>query len=222
MQALPVYERFHSWQGEGCHMGRSAYFIRLHGCPVHCPWCDSAGTWHPDWIPGNVPRETPEKLADAAAGSGAEIVILTGGEPAIHDLNALTATLAAQDNPVHIETCGAYELRGEFDWVTVSPKWWKLPTPEIVRSAHELKIIVEDENSIEKWMDHLDGDFCTDHVWLHPEWTQRNNPGVLNSITSWIRRHGKPFRAGHQLHKFFKADEQDPASRPQIPLGGIR
>ena len=36
-EGYPVYERFHSWQGEGLHLGKSAFFIRLHGCPVHCP-----------------------------------------------------------------------------------------------------------------------------------------------------------------------------------------
>src|SRR5690606_10755697 len=50
----PVHEQFHTWQGEGVHMGRSAYFIRTFGCPVKCPWCDSAGTWHPDHIPAKV------------------------------------------------------------------------------------------------------------------------------------------------------------------------
>ncbi|NER01051.1 MAG: radical SAM protein, partial [Cyanothece sp. SIO2G6] len=72
------------------HLGRSAYFIRLFGCPVHCPWCDSAGTWHPDYVPKDIDRISPKALAEQAAASGAEFVVVTGGEPAIHDLGALT------------------------------------------------------------------------------------------------------------------------------------
>ena len=48
---LSIHERFFSIQGEGVHMGRSAFFIRTLGCPVKCPWCDSAGTWHPGFKP---------------------------------------------------------------------------------------------------------------------------------------------------------------------------
>ena len=79
MNLLPVNERFHTWQGEGCHLGKSAYFIRLQGCPVKCPWCDSAGTWHPDYVPEVVEKADPEAIAESAFASGCEIVVLTGG-----------------------------------------------------------------------------------------------------------------------------------------------
>jgi asparagine synthase (glutamine-hydrolysing) len=62
---LPIYETFHAWQGEGTHLGRSAFFIRTFGCPVHCPWCDSAGTWHPDYIPDKVDRLSVDLLVEA-------------------------------------------------------------------------------------------------------------------------------------------------------------
>ena len=43
--SLPVVETFHSLQGEGHHSGRSAFFIRLGGCNVGCPWCDTKHSW---------------------------------------------------------------------------------------------------------------------------------------------------------------------------------
>ena len=67
MRPLPIHERFFTWQGEGVHTGRSAYFIRLQGCPVKCPWCDSAGTWHPDWVPKDVEKISPKTLAEDVA-----------------------------------------------------------------------------------------------------------------------------------------------------------
>lgn len=112
MSELPVYERFHSWQGEGYHMGKSAFFIRLHGCPVHCPWCDSAGTWHPDHKPQSIKRMPAHDLADEAFLACPEIVVITGGEPAIHDLIGLAYQLRSRNLPVHIETCGAYPIMG--------------------------------------------------------------------------------------------------------------
>lgn len=150
IQRLPVHEQFHSWQGEGVHLGRSAYFIRLFGCPVHCPWCDSAGTWHPEYVPKNVEKASVSELVDKAKASGADFVVVTGGEPAIHDLRELTQLLRDTGLPVHLETSGAFEIRGKFDWITLSPKWQKLPLAENLSRASEFKIIVENENSIEK------------------------------------------------------------------------
>ncbi|MGE4550559.1 MAG: 7-carboxy-7-deazaguanine synthase QueE [Opitutales bacterium] len=227
MNPLPVHERFNTWQGEGCHLGKAAYFIRLHGCPVKCSWCDSAGTWHPDHTPDDVEKADPEKLAEDAFASGCEIVVLTGGEPAIHDLIDLTHALRIRSLPVHIETCGAYPLLGEFDWITLSPKWDVLPLDENLAEAHELKIIVEDETSIEKWVTELADRYQKDQVWLHPEWSLLNDESrraegqkVLSRISEWVKEHGKPYRAGYHLHKVYEVDQQDPGSRPLVPLGG--
>lgn len=218
---LPVHERFHSWQGEGIHLGRSAYFVRLFGCPVHCPWCDSAGTWHPDYIPKNVERLTADVLADAALASGANFVVVTGGEPAIHDLRALTAALKARALACHIETSGGFAIRGDFDWITLSPKWQKMALPENLENASEFKLIVENAESIGKWIQAV-GDFFVKSkaVWLHPEWSQKSNADVLESITRCVKDLGDPYRAGFQLHKLYRADLLDPNSRESAPLGG--
>lgn len=182
-------------------MGRAAYFIRTFGCPVHCPWCDSAGTWHPDHIPARVPREEAGDLATAAASSGCAIVVITGGEPAIHDLSELTSALRERGLPIHLETSGGYPLRGSFDWVTVSPKWRKEPLAEVLRVANEIKLIVEEPCSIGDWWQRIAADVAAVPVWLHPEWSVRGDADVLAAIDNWVKRHGDPFRAGWQLHK---------------------
>ena len=227
MKPLPVHERFFTWQGEGIHLGRSAYFIRTFGCPVKCPWCDSAGTWHPDHTPRNVEKAEIEQLVADAHASGCDFVVLTGGEPTIHDLSALTSALRAKNLPVHIETCGAFPYRGEFDWVTLSPKWWSLPLEENLSTASEFKIIVEDENSITKWTKQLPLADMGVPVWLHPEWSLLNDDSrrdqgkaVLQSISEWVKEHGSPYRAGYQMHKVYDVDRLDPNSRELVPLGG--
>ena len=65
---LPVVETFHSLQGEGAHAGRSAFFLRLGGCAVGCPWCDTKHSW-----PAEAhPRRPLAELAAEAAAAGRE------------------------------------------------------------------------------------------------------------------------------------------------------
>lgn len=210
---LPIHERFHSFQGEGCHAGRAAFFIRTYGCPVHCPWCDSAGTWHPDHKPSSINRTEIHKLIEEATAAQPAFVVITGGEPTIHDLSPLTDALHAVNLPVHLETSGSFPIRGHFDWITLSPKRWKLPLPENLPRADEFKIIVDTPGAIEEYLDSSPPPSDIP-VWIHPEWSRSSDTRILDTITQWIKSHGDPFRAGWQLHKPYAADEQDPRSQP--------
>ncbi len=219
---LPIHEQFYTFQGEGMHAGRAAYFIRTFGCPVHCPWCDSAGTWHPDYTPKHINRIDPQQLAAEVARTQAEFTVITGGEPTIHDLNGLTDALHAIGQVVHLETSGAFPIRGNFDWITLSPKRWKLPLAENVARADEFKIIVDSESAVGEYGNRLKelGSKPTTPIWLHPEWSQHENPAILDHITGWIKQYGAPYRAGWQMHKHYAADLKDPRSAPTAPLGG--
>lgn len=208
----PVSETFFSFQGEGMHAGKSAHFIRLYGCPIKCPWCDSAETWKPELRPANLPYFSVPELLGEICNNNPDIVVITGGEPAIHDLAPLTDAIRGVDYPVHIETSGAFPLKGTFTWITVSPKWAKLPCPQTLMAADEIKLIVEDETSIQKWVEALNAlrgksptsDIAAGRsIWLHPEWGQRENPVVLNSISEWVKDNGRPFKAGYQIHKLY-------------------
>lgn len=207
------------------HAGRAAYFIRTFGCPVHCPWCDSAGTWHPDYVPKKIDRFTPEKLAAEAAKTAAEFTVITGGEPTIHNLTELTDALQAVEQKVHLETSGSFPIKGNFDWITLSPKRWKLPLADNIARANEFKLIIDRPEAIEEYVavltesDHGIKEDCI--IWLHPEWSQNTNSKLLNRITEWIKKQGAPYRAGWQLHKNYAADFLDERSAPVAPLGGI-
>ena len=119
---IPIHETFYSWQGEGVHFGRPAYFIRTFGCPVKCTWCDSAGTWHPDYAPENIEKIPEKDLVQAAKSTKCDFVVITGGEPTIFDLNELTSQLEKENISRHLETSGGFEIKGDFQWITVSPK----------------------------------------------------------------------------------------------------
>jgi organic radical activating enzyme len=218
---LPIHEQFYSFQGEGEHLGKAAYFIRTFGCPVHCPWCDSAGTWHPDYIPEKVDRMEIGELVESAAATHAEFVVVTGGEPTIHNLEPLVHALHAAGLRAHLETSGAFPIRGDFDWITLSPKRWKLPLSENLRKANEFKIIVDSPEAISEYVYALKGATrCDQPVWLNPEWTMHKDPAILDAITDWVKRHGAPYRAGWQMHKPYRADLLDPKSAKGAPLGG--
>ena len=221
----PVYERFYTWQGEGIHLGRAAYFIRLYGCPQACPWCDSAGTWHHDYRPEGVTLMSAQDLAAVVAQDSPDgaFVVITGGEPILFDLAPLTDALHVLGRRVHIETSGIAELRGAINWVTLSPKpFGTWPTPGVVARADEVKIIVHDVADIQAGLDTLTGLRPEATIWLHPEWSKarERDMEVLNAITDAVK--GNPrLRAGYQMHKLYRADELDAHSDKRlIPLGG--
>nr|WP_156341333.1 7-carboxy-7-deazaguanine synthase QueE [Pseudanabaena sp. 'Roaring Creek'] len=142
--SLPIVETFHSLQGEGAWMGTNAFFIRLAGCDVGCPWCDTKISW-------NMKRHPQIAIADLvkqAIAAKPAIVVITGGEPLMHDLTELTAELKAQGLRVHLETSGSHPFSGNFDWVTFSPKRFKPPHASIYERVNELKIVVKDASDL--------------------------------------------------------------------------
>ncbi len=80
-----------------------------------------------------------ETLCDKAAKFKGEIVVITGGEPAMYDLSALTQALKNIGKKVHIETSGAHPIKGDIDWITFSQKNFKYPLPEAAQKADRLK-----------------------------------------------------------------------------------
>ena len=188
-QHLPVVETFHSLQGEGHHAGRSAFFIRLAGCTVGCPWCDTKHSWttqgHPDH-----PIDDLANAAQMAAEAGASFVVITGGEPLHHDLQHLTLALDARCGlPLHLETSGVDPLSGRFDWITLSPKRHRPPRRDLLQACHELKVVVHGPEDISfaaamesqlddktqrllqpGWESTIGEELAVDHVRQHATW----------------------------------------------------
>lgn len=218
MRDLPVYETFYTWQGEGCHLGKPAFFIRLFGCPVHCPWCDSAGTWHPDHIPETIDKRSIAAMVSDASQHNSEMVVITGGEPCIHDLTDLTQQLQEAGLRVHLETSGAFPIKGSFDWITLSPKIWKKPIQSCLEQADEYKIIVDSLEAIDIWETEIADFWKKKSVWLHPEWSKRNEPTILSLINERVKESKQPYRAGFQIHKLYQVDEEDERSKPTVQL----
>ena len=135
--SLPVMESFYTIQGEGFFKGSAAYFIRIAGCDVGCHWCDVKESWDSDIHPMFSIEEIVEN-----AKKHSEMVVITGGEPLMWDMNPLTQLLKKNNLKIHIETSGSNKLTGLWDWICLSPKRRKGPLKESYDKADELKIIV--------------------------------------------------------------------------------
>ena len=142
---LPVVEEFFTLQGEGYQTGKAAYFIRLGGCDIGCSWCDSRFSWNPTLHP----MVETKILIDHVAESGADSVVVTGGEPLMWNLDLLCNGLKSKNISTFIETSGAYPLSGNWDWICLSPKRNMPPEEEICKVADELKVIIQDTDDFD-------------------------------------------------------------------------
>lgn len=191
----PVMERFLTVQGEGAYTGASAWFIRLGGCDVGCAWCDVKESWDAEVHP----KVDAATLVDEAKASNAPLCVVTGGEPAMHDLKALTEGLHAAGLRTHIETSGTHPLTGDWDWVTFSPKRFKAPLPEFYDEADELKVIVVNRQDLNWGEEHAARLSATCARYLQPEWDRREK------VLPYIMEHLKAnplWRVSLQTHKY--------------------
>jgi len=192
---LPLVEEFYTIQGEGYHTGKAAYFIRLGGCDVGCSWCDSRFAWDPELHPM---VETDEIVRRAAA-SGADSVVVTGGEPLMWNLDLLCKGLKRNNICTFIETSGAYPLSGIWDWICLSPKRNLPPGPDICRSADELKVIIEEKYDLE-WAEKYRGMVSAKcRLFLQPEWSRFET--VIPEIIDYVRKNTE-WRISLQVHKY--------------------
>lgn len=192
----PTVETFHSVQGEGYWAGVNAFFIRLGGCDVHCPWCDTKHSWNKD----RHPQKSVEELLTTARNVNPRIVIITGGEPLMHDLFPLTTAFRNRGMQVHLETSGAHPFSGDFDWVTFSPKQFKAPHSSIYSQTSELKVVVTNEYDL-KWAEQQATLIPEKALrYLQPEW---NSPQSKDLIFNYVLQHPQ-WRISLQTHKLLE------------------
>ncbi len=188
-------ETFYSIQGEGFYQGHAAFFIRLAGCDVGCVWCDVKESWNAALHNSKTIAELVSEVKNTAA----EIVIITGGEPLMHDCFELTAALKAEGYRTHLETSGAYPLSGEWDWICVSPKKFKAPLTSVVNKADELKVVVCNKSDFE-WANQNAANVSDNCIlFLQPEWGREKE--VLPKITEFIHQF-PAWKLSLQIHKY--------------------
>lgn len=194
---LPLVEDFYTIQGEGFHAGKPAYFIRLGGCDVGCRWCDAKYTWNPKVFP---PVDV-DVVIDRAKQCAAQAIVITGGEPLLYPLGVLTERLRAEGLEIFLETSGTHPFSGEFDWVCLSPKRQMPPLGEAYGRAHELKVIIQNEEDF-AWAEENArkvGRYC--RLYLQPEWSVFEQ--IMPAIVEYAKQNPK-WCISTQTHKFMK------------------
>ena len=188
-------EHFYTLQGEGAFSGRAAYFIRLGGCDVGCTWCDVKESWNME----NHPKIEIQNLIQEAEKSGSGLAVITGGEPLMHDISALTTSLQQKNIRVHIETSGTYPLTGKPDWVCLSPKKFRPPLSSFPGLADELKIIVFNSSDFE-WAEKYSSLVKSDcRLFLQPEWEKASE--MLPKIVDYVKANPR-WEISLQVHKY--------------------
>ena len=193
--SLPVMEYFYTLQGEGYHQGRAAYFIRLGGCDVGCVWCDVKDSWDAS----KHPLQTVEFLVSEVQKTPAKLVVITGGEPLLHNLDGLTNALQAAGFETNIETSGSSPLSGSWNWICLSPKKFKAPLDHVVEVANELKVVIFNKHDFE-WAETFAAQVPPScKLYLQPEWEKASS--MLPLITAYIKENPK-WELSAQLHKY--------------------
>lgn len=167
---LPVVEIFGpTVQGEGPQVGVQCHFIRMGGCDYRCSWCDTPDAVLPDRV-RSARRMTAQEIVNKVRSLGdTRMVVISGGNPMLHDLQNVVDWLHDAGYSVSVETQGTLwkPWVNSLDQVVVSPKppSSKMLAPRMLKSflSHTevpvaLKVPCWDRADVE-WADNLHTEF---------------------------------------------------------------
>ena len=195
---LPVMEKFYTIQGEGYYSGQPFYFIRLGGCDVGCHWCDVKESWDHNQ---HQFIEVDDLIKDVKEYTNN--VVITGGEPLMWDLSELTKRFKENNIKLHLETSGAYEMSGNWDWVCLSPKKKMLPKQEIYSKANELKVIIYNNDDFKFAIQESEKVSSKCKLFLQPEWSKFDI--MKDKIAQFVMKN-KNWNISLQIHKYLEID----------------
>lgn len=188
---MRVNEIFYSLQGEGFFTGTPSIFIRLSGCNLRCPFCDTS---HESFC-----KMSEEQIAEKADSFPACHVVITGGEPSLQLTGSLIEKLHHVGKFVAVETNGTHPLPSNTDWITLSPKDAYLNTSSskpILTKVDEIKIVYNGQPP------HTYPQISAKHHFLQPCDTgnmEINNRNLQETI-AYCLKHPK-WRLSLQTHK---------------------
>lgn len=119
MIKIKVSEIFTSFQGEGPYVGAPATFLRLYGCNLNCPWCDTDISTYEMLSVDDV----AEILMTQMEFNNINLLVITGGEPTLQmeEIKRLIKELP-ENIKIQLETNGSiFEYLPEIEYV-ISPK----------------------------------------------------------------------------------------------------
>ncbi len=186
---MKVNEIFYSLQGEGYYTGTAAVFVRLSGCNLQCPFCD---TNHEN---GNMMTE--EEIVDAVSAYPARMVVVTGGEPSLQLTESLVDALHKKGKYVSVETNGTHQLPDNVDWITLSPKdsYMGEKAKVVLSRVDEVKTVFDGSHE-PTWIE------GAKHYFIQPCDTgnQERNKAIVEATIEYVKRNPE-WRLSLQTHK---------------------
>jgi organic radical activating enzyme len=176
---MKVNDIFYSLQREGYHTGKAAVFVRLSGCNLKCPFCDTDFSKYTEM--------TEEQIVDNVCKLSIDchFVVITGGEPTLQDTTLLIDMLHQNGYKVAMESNGTRKAPYNVDWLTISPKksFLKNGGDVVVKKCNELKLVFNGENEPQ------DFGIKADHYYLQPcdvKEPERNSE-IINKVVEYIK-----------------------------------
>lgn len=176
---MKVNEIFYSLQGEGYNTGKAAVFVRLSGCNLKCPFCDTDFSKYTEM--------TEEQIVDNVCKLSIDchFVVITGGEPTLQDTTLLIDMLHQNGYKVAMESNGTRKAPYNVDWLTISPKksFLKNGGDVVVKKCNELKLVFNGENEPQ------DFGIKADHYYLQPCDVKepKRNSEIINKVVEYIK-----------------------------------
>lgn len=178
---MRINEIFYSIQGEGANAGKPAIFVRLSGCNLKCPFCD---TEHEPHVVMTV-----DEVIDAIKEYPSDLVVLTGGEPTLQGIEPLIQKIHQIGKSVAIETNGTQPVPRGVDWITVSPKSSFVGErgKPVIDFAMEVKVVFDGEHEPD------DCGIASPHYYLQPCDTgdAEKNHDIISKLIEYVKGHPK-------------------------------
>ena len=177
---MKINEIFYSIQGEGAHTGTPAVFIRFSGCNLKCDFCD---TNHQS---GQI--YTEDEIVQEVAKYPANLVVITGGEPALQLTQSLVNKINELGKHVAVETNGTKHLP-KVDWITISPKQSYVGDKgnPILTLANEVKVVYDGIHPIS------DYGIAATYYYVQPCDTgnKERNEQIIAEVVKFIKKNPK-------------------------------
>jgi 7-carboxy-7-deazaguanine synthase len=175
-------------QGEGALVGEPMVFIRLAGCSVACPACDTNYSF---WRECSAAEIASECLEQRYANNRARYAWVTGGEPTDQDIEPLMAALWSAGFIPCLATSGIRPVSADWGWVSVSPH----STDFRQRRGDEIKVVPMLNGLDISAIDHTTTSFR--HQYVQPMVGNRES---LAECLDWVR-HNEDWSFSPQCHK---------------------
>ncbi|MBN1939519.1 MAG: 7-carboxy-7-deazaguanine synthase QueE [Candidatus Aminicenantes bacterium] len=200
---LRIAEIFAGVQGEGLRLGRPTIFIRLSGCNLRCPFCDTKNAWQ-----GGRPMSVAAigtRVKSLRGRRPGDWICLTGGEPLDQDIGPLVERLHRSGFRIQVETNGTIPSDAAIDWVTVSPKPPGYEVAPIFReTAREVKLVVSRELTPSVIRRIRSGFPAAVPIFLQPESNRpKSRLRAVRLFNRTVREGLSDIRLGIQLHKVY-------------------